>query len=415
MPPNHSLPIRQAPPSAHAGAALAACPKSPGAASLYIHVPFCFHKCHYCDFYSIVDSRDRQSAFVDRLELELRALAPWAARPLHTIFVGGGTPSLLRPDLWRRLLASLAGLFDLSRIAAGEGEFTVECNPETVTPELMSILASGGVDRVSIGAQSFNEAHLKALERRHDPDNVARAVELARAAGIRRQSLDLIFAIPGQTPAQWRSDLETALSLNTEHISCYALTYEPNTAMTARLKRGEFQRADESLEADLFLLTRDLIRAGGLDAYEVSNFARAGAECRHNLAYWRQEEWLAAGPSASAHVGGRRWKNAPRLDDYLDRSFDGFSTILDFEEPDAGRALSERLMTGLRLREGLDSTTVLAAAGAFRPRAPARLSRVADRLRRQGWLQDSDRWTLTDSGILIADRIVVDFMAALDP
>src|SRR5262249_13838732 len=156
--------------------------------------PFCFHKCHYCDFYSLVDTRDRQEAFVGRLERELAALAPFAGGiPLRTIFVGGGTPSLLRVELWRRGLAVVRPGYDLSMMGRGEGEFTVECNPETVSTELMSVLAAGGVNRVSMGAQSFEAHHLKTLERWHDPESVERALGLARAAGIPRQSIDLIF------------------------------------------------------------------------------------------------------------------------------------------------------------------------------------------------------------------------------
>lgn len=417
LPVTLSLPIslRQSTPVAQAGEALAGCQQSPGAGSLYIHVPFCFHKCHYCDFYSLVDTRDRQQAFVDRLIAELHAIAPWSARPLGTIFVGGGTPSLLRPDLWLRLLTALDDVFDLTDIRAGRGEFTVECNPETVSQELMQTLRAGGVDRVSLGAQSFDPANLKTLERWHNPENIPRALELARTAGIRRQSLDLIFAIPGQTLDGWRRDLETAFTFGTEHLSCYALTYEPNTAMTARLRRGEFARSDESLEADMFVLTRDLLRERGLEAYEVSNFARPGAECRHNLAYWRQNNWLAAGPSASAHVAGRRWKNVPRLDDYLGKSFDGFAPITDFEPPDPCRALCERIMTGLRLREGVDPDWLLAQAFHVHPDAPDKVKRLSERLERDGLMNRNTRWSLTESGILIADRVVVEFMSALDP
>ncbi|MBL8760497.1 MAG: radical SAM family heme chaperone HemW, partial [Phycisphaerae bacterium] len=289
------------------------------ARSLYIHVPFCFHKCHYCDFYSIVDTRDRQAAFVDRLNQELAAQSHLAAgAPLRTIFVGGGTPSLLRPDLWTRLLATLENRFDLSLIRRGPGgltgEFTVECNPETVTPELADILASGGVTRVSMGAQSFHAAHLKTLERWHHPDNVARALDIAAGAGIARRSVDLIYAIPGQSVSDLERDLDAATSLPVEHVSAYNLTYEPNTAMTHRLKRGEFTPADEDLEADMFTLVGERLRARGFARYEVSNYARPGAECRHNLAYWRQDQWLACGPSASGHARGIRWKNTPRLD-----------------------------------------------------------------------------------------------------
>src|SRR5690606_19916459 len=195
--------------------------------SLYLHIPFCFHKCHYCDFYSIVDNRDRQEAFAARLGRELVALAPLAApQPLRTIFVGGGTPTLLRRDLWEGLLKVLADNYDLAEIRAGRGEFTVECNPETATPELMATLRQGGVNRLSVGAQSFDPRHLKTLERWHDPANVARAFDQARAAGIDNLNLDLILGIPVQTLDEWSADLEMALAPDPAHLSCYALTYE---------------------------------------------------------------------------------------------------------------------------------------------------------------------------------------------
>ncbi len=389
--------------------------------SLYLHVPFCFHKCHYCDFYSIVDTRDRQAPFVDRLIEELRAIAPWAG-PLETIFVGGGTPTLLQPQLWRRLLQVLHAEFDLM---SPRLEFTVECNPETATAELMAILREGGVNRLSIGAQSFHMRHLKTLERWHDAENVPRAIELARQAGIEHQSIDLIFGIPGQTLPEWESDLGRALNLGLTHLSCYDLTYEPNTPMTVRLKRGEFDPAPEDLEIEMFESTLRLARASGLERYEVSNYARPGDECRHNLAYWRQEQWLAAGPSASAHVAGHRWKNVPRLDDYLAPSRDGVPPVLDDEPPDPARALRELIMTGLRLAEGLETHSVLSAADSLpsthHPITPsphqsrsATLLHRARRLENQGYLTTSQgRWRLTDAGVLIADRIAADLMATV--
>lgn len=403
-----------------AGDVLAGCEAK--AASLYIHVPFCFHKCHYCDFYSIVDTRDRQDAFTQRLIRELRAIAPFAQRPLETIFVGGGTPSLLRVDLWREVLRALHGEFDLSLMRdAARGEFTVECNPETLTPELLETLRAGDVSRVSIGAQSFHAQHLKTLERWHDPANVAKAVSLARAAGIERQSLDLIYAIPGQTMADLDADLDQALSLQTEHLSAYTLTYEPNTAMTARLKKGEFRKADEDLEADMFERVLARLRAAGLDRYEVSNFSKLGSECRHNLAYWRQHNWLAAGPSASGHLAGHRWKNLPRLDDYLSRERDGFAAVTDHEPPDARRNLGEWIWTALRTREGLDAGSVLAKVGQLsnaqvvetRLRACVEHHRDAGNLCVQS-VDEPARIRLTDRGFLIADRIAVDFLDALD-
>lgn len=390
------------------------------ARSLYIHVPFCFHKCHYCDFYSFVDTQDRQAGFVDRLLEELESLGRHAGGDgrgpvrLETIFVGGGTPSLLRPDLWSRVLAGLHAHFDLS---APTLEFTVECNPETVTSELMATLAGGGVNRVSVGAQSFESRHLKTLERWHDPENVTRAMELADGAGIRRRNIDLIFGIPQQTVGQWESDLRRAMEIvpSADHLSCYALTYEPNTAMTQRLKRGEFTPMDEDSEVEMYTLCVEMLRAHGLERYEVSNFARPGSECRHNLAYWRQEQWLAAGPSASAHIAGQRWKNVPRLTDWMEGVAEsgGYSPMEDFEGPDAGRALAERLMMGLRIREGVDAARSLADAAAMGRRE--HLERAVERQTSFGLLtHEAGRWTLTERGYLQADGVAAEMMGAID-
>ncbi|MBS0196331.1 MAG: radical SAM family heme chaperone HemW [Planctomycetes bacterium] len=410
-----SLPLASAAVPANAGRALGTLAATVTADSLYIHVPFCFHKCHYCDFYSIVDTRDRQEVYVARLISELNALWP-RMEPLRTVFIGGGTPSLLRPDLWKILLTALERVGGVASIPARGGEFTVECNPETVTPELMHILASGGVNRVSIGAQSFNPAHLKTLERWHDPPNVFRAVELARTAGILRQSIDLIFGIPGQTLSDWESDLELALSAQTEHLSCYGLTYEPNTAMAARLSRGEFAAIDEEIETQMFEHTHRALARRGLFRYEVSNFARPGAECRHNLTYWRQGNWLAAGPSASGHMAGLRWKNTPRLDDYLKPVPGDFSTCVDVEYPDARCNLTELVMTSLRLAEGIDADRMLAAATQIEPAISSRLVATVESLGSRGLLAVTEgRWRLTDAGFLVANRVIIEMMEAIDP
>lgn len=387
---------------------------APPARSLYIHIPFCVHKCHYCDFYSFVDAKDQQPAFLDRLLGELDALAPHAAGlPLRTIFVGGGTPSLLRLDLWQRLLDRLACLFDLSLVRAGSDpatEFTVECNPESVTPELASLLRAGGVDRISMGAQSFSPTHLKTLERWHDPASVPRALDILRAAGIPRRSIDLIFAIPGQTEAEWAADLRAALDLGLDHLSCYNLTYEPGTPMTHRLHRGDFEPLPEETEVAMLAAAAAAMARHGLARYEVSNFARPGQESRHNMAYWRCDPWLAAGPSASGHLGGWRWKNVPRLSDYLDS--DGYAPAVDIEPPDPARAVRERLMMGLRIAEGLDERALLAQADAASPGAAAALARAFDRLADEGLAERADgRVRLLPAGLLRADALAADLMA----
>lgn len=384
------------------------------ARSLYIHIPFCSHKCHYCDFYSIVDRQDRQQSFTDRLVRELRAQAPFAKdQPLTSIFVGGGTPSLLAPNLWKTLLTEIESLFDLSLIRHGAGEFSVENNPESVTDELADILAAGGVNRASLGAQSFNQAHLDSLERIHDPAKVPTAIQALQRAGIERISIDLIFAVPGQTLEQWDLDLQTALVLPVEHLSAYGLTYEPGTAMTARLFRGEFKKAPEDIEAAMYQHTIKILRSHGFDRYEVSNHAKPGAECRHNLAYWTSQDWLAVGPSASGHFMGRRWKNTPRLDDYLNNDDDGFAPICDYEHPDDRRELMDLLMTSIRLRQGVDSADALEQADKLG--AKNRLSAAAKMCEDQGWIDDaqSPHWRLTDEGFLFADRVAREFIGAV--
>ncbi len=373
-----------------------------------MHTPFCFHKCHYCDFYSIVDTRDRQEDFVRRLSGELLSLQTLVSHPMDTIFVGGGTPTLLEARLWETLLHRLAPFI----LPGGRTEFTVEANPETVSPELLEILVAGGVNRLSVGAQSFQPQHLATLERWHDPANVGRAFDLAKATGIANLSLDLIFAIPGQSLDDWLADLDAALALQPAHVSCYALTYEPNTPLTARLAAGQVERADEDLEAEMFLATRQRLGAAGYQAYEISNFAASGFECRHNLAYWRNEDWLTAGPSASGHVAGWRWKNAAHLGRYLAST--GLAPLSECAQPAPTTRLAEGLMMGLRLAEGVSAAGVMHDA--------ERLGRADDleravNLQRQSGaiIERSGRWSISEDSLLLADSIIGALMHAVDP
>ncbi len=363
---------------------------------LYIHIPFCTRKCRYCDFYSVVAGGAVRAGFVERLCGELLALAPFTAG-LQTIFVGGGTPSLLDPAQWQVLLRCLAEHYDLSGLV----EFTVECNPETITEPLVHVLRDGGVNRLSLGAQSFHTRSLEVLQRRHEPGSVQRGIELARRAGLSRLSLDLIFAIPGQTIEMWSDDLDRALEMPIDHLSCYNLTYEAGTPITALVKAGELEPIDEDIEIEMYLLAVEHLAAAELDRYEVSNFARPGCECQHNVAYWRGEAYLAAGPAASGHLAGHRWRNVPDLTAYLAST--GLSPVIEHEAPDPRRELAERIMLGLRLCEGVD--VLLTGHPAERVVAAER----AGLLERQG-----TRIRLTDAGFLQADGIAADLMPMPD-
>ena len=378
---------------------------TPQFAGAYVHVPFCFHKCHYCDFYSFVDTQDRQEAYAARADQELAAMAPWVHAPLHTVFVGGGTPTLLRPPVLRAVLNSIRTRLPL----APGAEWTVEANPETVTAEVACALVESGVNRVSLGAQSFNERHLKTLERWHDPASVARAIGFLRAAGIERINVDLIFGIPGGTLEDWESDLRQALALGTDHLSCYGLTYEANTAMTVRMERGEFEPCDDGLEASMLERAATVLRDAGFAHYEVSNWGRIrngdphAEECRHNLLYWRNRDWLAIGPSASGHAQGVRWKNVPRLGDWL--AAEGTSPAVDVERVTPDMRAGERLMMGLRLHAGI-SEVELAEILQLGERGSERATAIAQAVAEGMMEHTGGSLRFTAAGMMVANTVL---------
>ncbi len=373
---------------------------APGrAASLYLHIPFCFHKCHYCDFYSLVDDDSRHEVFVDRLVEEIEASKSFFAPNIDTVFVGGGTPTLLSPPLWKRLLAALHAIPGWND---GPGEFTVEANPETVTDELAATLCQGGVSRVSIGCQSFNLAHLKTLERWHDPENVARSVSILRRNGIDNLNLDLIFAIPGQTVEDWIEDLHQAIALQPTHLSCYGLTYETNTPLHVRMRAGSIQPVDDAAEADMYEATMENLAAAGFVQYEISNWSRPNLPCRHNLTYWTNGNWWALGPSASGHVDGLRWKNVPRIGSYLDQR--PLPPVTDVERLDANGVVGERFMLGLRLNCGIPLRQVEAML-AGSSTADRRLA--IDRFVNEGLIERTEEsLRLTHRGRLLANDVL---------
>jgi oxygen-independent coproporphyrinogen-3 oxidase len=379
--------------------------------ALYVHIPFCFHKCHYCDFYSITrQTPERMGAFVDRL---LREAACWAAphapplRP-RSVFFGGGTPSLLPADAMRRLIEGLARRVDLSAV----DEWTVEVNPATADADYCAMLRGLGVDRLSFGAQSFDRADLAALERHHDPDDVPRALDLARSAGFSRLNLDLIFAVPGQTLVSWERSLEAALALQTPHLSCYALTYEPNTPLAVKKRMGAVRAVEEELELAMLRHARSRLASTGRAAYEVSNFAVPGEACRHNLHYWDAGSYAGLGPSAASHVYGWRWKNRAHLGEW-ERAVDSGQL------PGAGEAevlsvaqrRGEHAMLRLRLAEGLS----LPAWSARWGRDAAReFAGPIERYLRAGFLSVDDRSVrLTEAGIAVADAIAAEFLGSV--
>lgn len=385
----------------------AAARESRGVSGVYVHVPFCAHKCHYCDFYSFVDREERQPEFVRRLIDEWAAAAQRWTTPLETIFFGGGTPTLLAEPLWRDLLRARRELLPL----VADGEFTVEANPETLAPELVETLVDGGVTRMSMGVQSFNARHLRTLERRHQPESVLRGMGILRRGGVREINVDLIFGIPGQSLGDWTKDLDQAIELEPDHLSAYGLTYEANTPLTHRLRLGEFEACPEDLEAAMLDAARDRLDAAGFAHYEISNWARRDSlgerRCRHNLLYWSNRDWWAFGPSASGHVQGVRWKNTPRLSEWL--ATGPWSPVVDVEQVDERTRSGERIMVGLRLLEGLleQEFDALLRCGDDADERRAR----ASALERRGLLERrGDRVRLSSQGLLLANVVIEELL-----
>ena len=366
---------------------------------LYAHVPFCDHKCHYCDFYSLVDQHDRIDQFGDRLLEELEHIP--VGTTFDTIFFGGGTPTLLPQKFWGAWGAILSRRF----VLLADYEWTVEANPETITPELAHALVSAGVNRVSLGVQSFTANSLQTLERRHRPESVPQALKLLREAGIDRLSLDLIFGVPGQDLAAVEYDITEALALEPDHLSVYGLIFEPNTALTKRRDLGLINPCEQEFEAEAYEWVVSRLQAAGLRRYEVSNFARPDEQCRHNLKYWKNEPWWALGPSSSGQFPTARWKNKPRLQSYLSSS--GLCPLESVEVRTEELHCVERFLLGLRLQEGLglhELDSLQAGPGTRRQDA---IRRMVDR----GLLHlGSERLSLTDRGFLLADQVIGELM-----
>ncbi len=375
---------------------------------VYLHVPFCTVRCGYCDFNTYTGTElgggASQASYattaIREVVLGERVLreAGLPARPVSTVFVGGGTPTVLPAADLAALLGSVRDAWGL----ADGAEVTTEANPDSVTPASLAALAAAGFTRVSFGMQSAVPHVLATLDRTHDPVRIPDVVRWARDAGL-RVSLDLIYGTPGESLDDWRASVEAALATGVEHVSAYALVVEPGTRMGAQVRRGELAMPDEDDQAAKYELADDLLAAAGLRWYEVSNWARTPSDaCRHNLAYWRGDDWWGIGPGAHSHVGGVRWWNVKHPRAYAARLEAGLSPAAAREVlPEQTRAL-ERVLLEVRLATGLP----LAALSDEGRRAVAAL--VADGLVAPGAALDrtDPRVVLTRRGRLLADAVV---------
>jgi putative oxygen-independent coproporphyrinogen III oxidase len=322
---------------------------------VYVHVPFCASRCGYCDFNTYTASElggFATGAFVDAVLAEMRLAAKvldGAAPAAETVFFGGGTPTLLPPGELGRLLAGIDEVFGLTPNA----EVTTEANPESVDPAALRALRAAGFTRISLGMQSAAPHVLAVLDRRHTPGRAMRAAREAREAGFEQVNLDLIYATPGETATDFAGSLQAALSAGVDHVSAYSLIIEDGTRLAARVRRGEVAAPDDDVAADRYLAADEVLSGAGMGWYEVSNWAREGSPCRHNLLYWRGGDWWGFGPGAHSHIGGVRWWNGKHPAAYAARLAAGLSPGYGREVLSEEERRMEDVMLRLRLVEGL--------------------------------------------------------------
>ena len=375
-----------------------------GPLGLYLHIPFCQAKCGYCDFYSVAISDQPTAPLVRAIVLELGRRLADRPGPITTVFVGGGTPTTLAREELAELMRPLRDVVHRDRPA----EFTVEVNPGTVDDAKLAVLTGAGVDRVSLGVQSFYQSELDVLERTHAPNNIPEGVQRCRNHGISRINLDLIFGIPGQTLVGWLESIQRAIDLGVEHLACYGLTYEPGTTLTAARDSGRLIPCDEALEADMYLAAIDKLTAAAYEQYEISNFARPGQRCLHNLIYWQNKPYIGVGPSAAGYLNGTRTKNVSSIEGYLRMIEQEGHAVVDSEHLTGPALAAETAMLQLRTNDGLEFEAFLKRTGidareAFRS--------TTGTYAKKGWLTVTDQGlALTRDGRLMADTIIADLI-----
>jgi oxygen-independent coproporphyrinogen-3 oxidase len=318
---------------------------------LYIHIPYCIHKCGYCDFNSHPIKQDEMDHYIDALVVEMKHYAKIYTNTniIKTIFLGGGTPTTLNPFQLERILKECVNEFTI----ASNAEITIEANPATVGIELMKSIRTMGYNRISIGVQSFDKAELKLLDRAHGPKEIHSTVDCARKAGFDNLSLDLMFAVPNQSLSSWESNLNKALEKNPEHLSTYNLTIEQGTAFSKLQSNGKLIMPDDDHQLELYKKTIERLTKKGFHHYEISNFAHRGKECKHNITYWENKNTLGLGAGASSYMNGTRFKNINLPAHYIRQVKEKKIAVEHSETLELRQAMGETIMLGLRLLQGI--------------------------------------------------------------
>jgi len=383
-------------------------------AGLYIHVPFCVRKCIYCDFYSVESSTKPIASrlgraqspdadrFLEALESEFRSL-PAGFNP-GTVFIGGGTPTELSDSDFERLLRMVCSVVGSDVVT----EFTCEANPGTLTSKKAEMMKSFGVNRVSIGVQSFHHENLEFLGRIHSGDDARAAVHMLRNAGISNLNIDLIFGIPGSSAEILRRDLEQIIELNPQHTSCYCLMFEPGTPLDDLRKRGYVREIPDEESLRQYALVRAIYEQAGYRQYEISNFAKPGFECRHNLLYWGGGEYIGVGPSAASHWHGTRYENVRSIRKYCDMLHQGESPRNSEERLDAETRARETLVFALRRIDGISTAGFLENTGY---EIGTLCGDRVQTLEREGYLEhQGDMLRLTEKGLYVSDAVFAELM-----
>jgi oxygen-independent coproporphyrinogen-3 oxidase len=370
---------------------------------LYVHVPFCAAICNYCNFNRGLFDESLKNKYVNALLEELRHAS--AAGPgADTLYFGGGTPSLLLPEEVAQIISTARAAFDLTR----DAEITLEANPETIDGRRLEQFLRAGVNRLSFGVQSFRDDELARLDRLHTAERAAEAVLLARAAGFRNVSLDLMMWLPQQTTAEWMVSVDRAIALAPEHVSLYMLEVYPHLPLSAEMSRRAWSQLPDEVAAEMYEAAMSRFEEAGYEQYEISNVARPGRRSQHNVKYWADGEWLGFGPGAHSTYGGRRWKNVSSTDDYVDRMKRGVPVMTEQRTLTLDERLGDALFTGLRLNDGVEiqdlsrqyETDIWQKYG----------ERLAPYLDAGLLLKEGSRIRLTRQGMLLANEVMSVFV-----
>ena len=371
---------------------------------IYVHVPFCRSKCHYCDFYSVTEMDSFvHDGYLDAVCDHIRETGPLTpGYRVDTVYFGGGTPSYFGAEGMAAILSTIRRYFDV----ASDAEITFEANPDSIDPKLLRRLRGEGFNRVSLGVQCSDNAILEAIGRPHDFEMAVDAVKMIRRAGFKNLSLDLIYGLPEQDLEKWQQSLNDILSLNPEHISCYGLKLEEGTPLCQR--QHQLRLADDDMQADMYLATVEILRSRGYRQYEISNFCKRGRESRHNMKYWTGGEYLGFGPDASSDFAGKRFAVIRDLQGYITGIRSGGQVLRDIQTIPQRERAGEYLMTHLRTTYGISGEEY--ENKFLLPFAPIEKALVQCRSRGHALRGSDGRWHLTAEGFLLSNSIITDLM-----